>query len=316
MILILSETTDFTTYKIAKWLEHLGKKVFILTEVDEIDNICILDDNIMITANNNKINISELEAYWFRRGNFKMQHNLIPDMPEVLREDHNREQNSLLELLHAKLLKVPNLGSIFNADLNRVNVIWKAKKCGLNVPHIGIFNTKKELINFENKYKKIIIKPISNGLLFIENNRLCINYTSLFTKRDIEDLPDKFPPALFMEYVEKKYEVRVFYLDGECFSLATFSQGDPKTEIDFRKYNKSKPNRNASYILPEDIAASIKKLMKTLMLNTGSIDIIVTPEDEFVFLEINPVGQFLNVDYLGNYGLAKKIGSYLAAISN
>ena len=34
------------------------------------------------------------------------------------------------------------------------------------------------------------------------------------------------------------------------------------------------------------------KFMNTLGLNYGAIDMIVTPENKFVFLEINPVGEF------------------------
>jgi glutathione synthase/RimK-type ligase-like ATP-grasp enzyme len=119
-----------------------------------------------------------------------------------------------------------------------------------------------------------------------------------------------------MEYVEKKYEVRVFYIDGESYCLATFSQGDPKTEIDYRRYNKEKPNRNASFLLPGEVQMKLNILMKSLGLKTGSIDLIVTPDDEFVFLEVNPVGQFLNIEELGNYNLCGKIAGYLTKVSN
>src|SRR4029079_18969532 len=155
---------------------------------------------------------------------------------------------------------------IFNADLNRVGSLWKAQECKLKIPAIGLFNSKKDLVDFREKYQKIIIKPLGNGLNFIKDNKLFVNYTSLYSDEDIERSPEYFPPALFMEYVEKKYEVRVFYIDGESYCLATFSQGDPKTEIDYRRYNKEKPNRNASFLLPGEVQMKLNILMKSLGL--------------------------------------------------
>jgi ATP-GRASP peptide maturase of grasp-with-spasm system len=315
MILILSESSDFTTYKVVKCLEYLGKKVLIINENDKINTVTIINDKILIKIGLNEIYINDLEGYWFRRGNFCFNEIITSDFPVEISNDILIEQGALLDLLHSILLKVPNLSTIFNADLNRVSTIFKAKECGFLVPKIAILNTKIELLEFKKKHKRIIIKPILNGLSVVKNNKLYITYTSIFSENDITSLPNEFIPTLFIEYIEKQYELRVFYLDGDCFCLATFSQGDPKTEIDFRKYNKEKPNRNASYCLPDFIKNALKILMTNLMLKTGSIDIIVTPKNEFVFLEINPVGQFLNIDYLCNYGLPSKIAKYLFDIS-
>ena len=51
--------------------------------------------------------------------------------------------------------------------------------------------------------------------------------------------------------------------------------------------------------------------MKYVNLNTGSIDMIVTKENEYIFLEVNPVGQFGMVSQPCNYYLEKKITEYL-----
>ena len=46
------------------------------------------------------------------------------------------------------------------------------------------------------------------------------------------------------------------------------------------------------YDLPMDVSKMITKLTSALDLVYGAIDMIVTPEGEHVFLEINPSGQF------------------------
>src|SRR5205807_7867745 len=47
------------------------------------------------------------------------------------------------------------------------------------------------------------------------------------------------------------------------------------------------------FTLPEHVEASIRRLMDSLRINFASMDMILTPEEEFVFLEVNPNGQWL-----------------------
>ena len=44
--------------------------------------------------------------------------------------------------------------------------------------------------------------------------------------------------------------------------------------------------------LPANVAEKLYALMDALGLVFGSVDMIVTPEGKYVFLEINPNGQF------------------------
>ena len=231
-------------------------------------------------------------------------------------DDIRKEKSSVEKILHNYLLKVPSLSSYFNSDMNRVCVLQTAKKTGLKIPNFGVFNQKKDVEIFFYQHSKIVNKPIWNGLFINKDNIQYLNYTSEFCKKDLALLPKLFAPSLFMEYIEKKYELRVFFLNGECSTMAILSQNDSKTKIDFRKYNIEKPNRNESYLLPENIKNKIVKLMDAFQLKTGSLDIIVTPDDNFVFLEINPIGQFLNVSHTCNYNLEKKIALFLSKLAN
>jgi D-alanine-D-alanine ligase-like ATP-grasp enzyme len=59
------------------------------------------------------------------------------------------------------------------------------------------------------------------------------------------------------------------------------------------------------------IKIKLKKLMKELQLVSGSFDIIVTKTGEYIFLEVNPIGQFSQVSIPCNYYLEKRIALYL-----
>lgn len=92
--------------------------------------------------------------------------------------------------------------------------------------------------------------------------------------------------------------------------MAIFSQQTDQTSVDFRKYSRETPNRVVPFKLPVEIESKLKKVMSILGLNTGSIDLIYTLDSKFVFLEVNPVGQFGMVSYPCNYQIEQKIAKY------
>ena len=93
--------------------------------------------------------------------------------------------------------------------------------------------------------------------------------------------------------------------------MAIFSQNNEKTKIDFRNYDRDLPNRTEPYTLPFDVEEKICKMMNALKLNTGSLDLIKSRNNEFVFLEVNPSGQFGMTAFPCNYPLHKEVSDYL-----
>ena len=93
--------------------------------------------------------------------------------------------------------------------------------------------------------------------------------------------------------------------------MAIFSQKDKQTEVDFRNYNWDVPNRTVPYKLPDEVKNKIVLFMKEFDIETGSIDMIKSKKGDYVFLEVNPIGQFGMTSYPCNYYLEKKISEQL-----
>jgi len=119
-----------------------------------------------------------------------------------------------------------------------------------------------------------------------------------------------FHPSFVQHKIEKLYELRVFIFQNIIYSLAIFSQFDSSTRTDYRTWDNDKL-RFVPYELPNEVKQRLLSLMNTLKLTTGSIDIIVTPNYEYVFLEINPCGQFSFVSSYCNYYIEKEIAQSL-----
>ncbi|MBV9750336.1 MAG: hypothetical protein JO157_16145, partial [Acetobacteraceae bacterium] len=103
-------------------------------------------------------------------------------------------------------------------------------------------------------------------------------------------------PCFFQHYAPKAYELRVTVVGDEVFAVRINSQDDPRTAVDFRDY--SVDIRYEAVRVPPDVERRCVGLIHSYGLQYGAIDLIVTPAGDYVFLENNPVGQFLFVEQL------------------
>jgi ATP-GRASP peptide maturase of grasp-with-spasm system len=286
---------------------------------------CLKNNNQTIIKENN------ISVVWYRRWfnpsirsiNFEgyLENNfggneilLIESYQGFLNSELSSYTNGIFSILNNKTW-IPNV-HLARGGLNKIDVLIRAKRIGLTIPETIITTSKTELLEFYNKNGGIITKPISDVAPVYFDGTAIAMFTKEVTKEDINSFSDLFYPSLFQKSIEKSFEVRVFVYKKHCFSIAIFSQNDCQTKIDFRNYNGSKPNRNVPFKLPKEIENKLFLLFDDLKLNTGSVDLIVNHNCDFIFLEINPVGQFGMVSVGGNYPLEKIIAKDLIKTEN
>lgn len=120
-------------------------------------------------------------------------------------------------------------------------------------------------------------------------------------------------PIIFQEYVKKALELRITVVGDRVFSCAIYSQDIHATRDDWRKYAEA--CRHERHALPTDIERRCIELTRELGLNFGCIDMILTPEGRYVFLEINPGGAWLWVQMLTGMPIADAIADLLTPSS-
>jgi glutathione synthase/RimK-type ligase-like ATP-grasp enzyme len=98
-------------------------------------------------------------------------------------------------------------------------------------------------------------------------------------------------PGIFQPYVDKAFELRVVYVGGTTFACRIESQQSTVADKDWRRYDLAN-TPHLVHQLDATVERQIGALMRRMDLCFGSLDFIVTPEGEHVFLEVNPVGQF------------------------
>jgi ATP-GRASP peptide maturase of grasp-with-spasm system len=322
MILIVSTEYDYSTNDVIDWLLYYKRDCLRINSEDCIYvlNTRFISDKVDFdfSFKDSVISLSDIKSFWYRRGRININslnvENRILDkdlLKDILSHMYNEEEKTLHDFLISQLETKNSLGSYFGANANKLTSLYIAQKVGLKIPNTIISSTKKDLLNFYDKNNSIISKGIQDIISFAVNDKGYSNKTEIVCRNDIEEMNDNFFPSLLQMNVKKRYELRVFYLRGVFYSMSIFSQNDEQTKVDFRDYNIERPNRTVPYKLPKDIEDKLSLFMSRMELDTGSIDIIVTPDMEYVFLEVNPVGQYGMTSLPCNYYLDEKIAKCL-----
>ena len=105
-------------------------------------------------------------------------------------------------------------------------------------------------------------------------------------------------PLILQEYVPKKFEYRVVVVGDAVLACKIDSQrAGGKTAIDWRNYNLAKTPHEI-VTLPDTISAKLIAFHVKTGLVFSCFDLIQTPDDDYVFLETNPFGQWLWLEEL------------------
>jgi ATP-GRASP peptide maturase of grasp-with-spasm system len=317
MFFLISEKFDTSTNDVIDWLDI---DVLRVNNKDiKINKIDYQREKVLFTYKDRVISSKSITSFWYRRGEVlssTIDGLEIPDIGlEYITYGHlSYEWEEMIRFLTNQFKNdkdVTSLGSYDNKD-RKLDQLFEAQQCGLNIPKTLITTSKAELIKFyELCTNKIITKGINSSPSFTFNNVSLEGYTEEMNSEFIEQLPNTFFPSLFQENIIKQYELRIFFLKDKFYSMAIFSQNDKQTKTDLRKYNDQKPNRTVPYQLPKDIEDKLCKFMSRMGLDTGSIDMIVDKSDNYFFLEVNPNGQFGMVSTPCNYYIERDIAKIL-----
>lgn len=119
--------------------------------------------------------------------------------------------------------------------------------------------------------------------------------TTLLTEEDIDMLDSvQTAPCLFQERIDKKAELRITVIGNELFPALIHSQMNEETSLDWRQADIDVPFEVAQ--LPPLLAERCMKFVKSYGLNFSALDLVITPDDRYVFLENNPNGQFIFIE--------------------
>lgn len=242
------------------------------------------------------ISFNEIDSVWLRRVP------LIIPLPHIDAEDERAAAES--EMSHF-VTGVCNALSTKHFCVNSLSESWAAERkagqlalaaaIGFNVPRTIVTNSLEEIIRFKDKIGSTIIYKPLKAFLWKRNDRnsvtaptTAIDDLSFLSGGDVID-----SPAIYQELVGRRADVRVTIMGRTVFAWSKHpSKGTAFNAADWR-FEFGENVRNTIHVVPPDISALCFTMMDRLRLKYACFDFALTPENRYVFFEVNAGGQFL-----------------------
>lgn len=297
-ILILSTHHDDSSTKVMRWLSHLNREIEIirLSPEDLLEGIVTInceESSFSITLSTGKTLHSEcIGAVWTRKwciNNITLELNTttLNKHKELIKQNLQREYDVLFEYIIYLLECNPNIFWLNKPQYMRPNKLIQLKiasRSGLLIPETFVTNDVSHI-----QLKNFITKPMGDCFTYDYKGNYFTNYTAEVSSFSQSS---SLMVSCIQKKIEKMSEIRVFYLTEHCFSLMIHSQTNKNTSTDYRRYDFQNPIRYEPCRLPKKLVNGIKLFMRKMNLQTGSLDFILTPEGQYIFLEVNPCGQY------------------------
>ena len=262
------------------------------------------------------LRLDNVRSVWYRRPLRSWISSHLPaGHAQFVQEESRAALWSLYTALGAFWMNPP-LQGVHLLQHNKLHQMQAATRLGLRVPDSIITNDPDALLGFTNAHGGTIAVKIIKGNSFVREDSPAIPlhvFTNVLHATEIAEHRDdiRLCPVFAQEYVPKRLEFRITIVAGRVFACAIHSQDSEETRHDWRRYDFARV-KHELYHLPAEIEDKLKLLLAQLKLNFGAIDMIVTPEDEHVFLEVNPSGQWGWIERLTGMQISRAIAETLA----
>jgi len=240
---------------------------------------------------------TQFDVVWYRRAR-------SPVMPTSMHEEdveNAKKENAMFyqsfwEMIAQDALWINSPDSRQAANCKPLQ-LKAAAKVGLRYPSTLMSNDPKKIKAFiENNASLGVVYKTFSPLMWFGDSESWLTYAGPIT---IDQLPSddilQAVPGIFQVQIKKQYELRVTYFGDYYVAVKINSQIHPKAKQDWRFAPVNELDLSRVF-LPDDIDKKCRKLMIELNLEFGCFDLIVTPDNEYYFLEVNEQGQFLWVE--------------------
>ena len=217
---------------------------------------------------------------------------------------------ALLALEPALWMNHPHANRLARSKLLQLRL---ASRCGFDVPETRVTANSREVRALYRAWDGQMVAKLVGGQLVGETvDSQYIIHTTIITKNDLEDHAALSAcPAIYQRRLDKLYELRVTVVGEEVFACRIPTDKLGPTQVDRRELSYKILDLEPC-TLDRDDAERCRTLLRELGLEMAGIDLIVTPQNKTVFLEINAVGQWAFVQEATGLPIATAIARRLA----
>jgi len=260
------------------------------------------------------IEFDQIASVWYRRPTpFEFEPTLTPTGRQFANAEARMAIGGLLRSMDCLWVNHPE--KIVTADYKPLQ-LKLASACSLEIPRSLVTNNPDEAKDFFEHCKgEMIYKTLSGGMIASEDGEVLSIYTNRITADNLKDIQRvKYTACLFQEYVPKQIELRITVIGSNVFAAEIHSQHSERSATDWRASYEDL--RYAIHELPSEVRQKCLTLVRRCELAFAAIDMILTPDNRYVFLELNPNGQWGWIEHATGLPLCKTMADLLTANIN
>jgi glutathione synthase/RimK-type ligase-like ATP-grasp enzyme len=213
---------------------------------------------------------------------------------------------------------VPAPWATIRAGQAKLMQLSLAARLGFEIPPSIVTTDPAALLDFVREHGgRCITKHVSHQST--RDSRLdddMMRFTEPVTRRDLAALRSvRLAPVYAQAYVPKRVELRVTVVGERVFAAEIDSQAAARTRHDYRRMDQT----GAAYrvhALPDVVATRCVAVARALDLRYGALDLVLTPDGRYVFLEINPAGEFHWIERLTGLPITAAIADLLTTLDH
>ncbi|WP_157995074.1 MvdC/MvdD family ATP grasp protein [Peristeroidobacter soli] len=318
MILIVSTADDPTAQAVERRLRSRGVNVLIFDSgrfPSEARITVSYRDGMpryALRVDGQVVRFEELTSIWFRRPSLSVAHPSITD--EEVRAVVERDCGEFLSALWESMdcLMLPGSPTVMRTAQRKPTHMARAKALGFDIAPTIFTNDPREFLDLYREQEGRLIHKITANLSLRERRGTQFSrLTCGVTRRDVMHAESvSLSPIVFQAYVPKRLELRVTVVGDRVFAAEIHSQKTNRTHFDWRRYDLGSTPHHP-HQLPRDVADRCVQLVAQFGLTYGTIDLILTPDDRYVFLELNSAGEYAWIEQIAGLPISDAIADLL-----
>jgi glutathione synthase/RimK-type ligase-like ATP-grasp enzyme len=311
MILIASHPADDHTAGVLNVLEHLGHDA-VLIDTARFPSEASLSQHFdghgrsyVWSTDGRSIDLGACRVGWWRRPQpFTLQPGISPEVTSFTYSECHEAVAGLWAALDLNWVNPPEFDEVAH---HKPYQLATATEVGLPVPRTVITNEP----NVAREFITALGPERTVYKTFLASEQ-CWRETRVVRPVELELLDSvRLAPVIFQEYVPAVEDVRVTVVGERMFAAAIIpAQGgyelDYRMDMDGASFEPTE--------LPVDTRLAIHTLMKRLNLEFGAVDLRRTPDDRYVFLEVNPAGEWRFVEERTDQPITYAVAELLAEL--
>jgi glutathione synthase/RimK-type ligase-like ATP-grasp enzyme len=269
-------------------------------------------DRHILSLPEGDIDLATIGAVWYRR--LDIGGRLPADLASDLAEASIRESRATLlgMLTSLDAFVMDPIGPLRRAE-NKALQLKLARQVGLDTPRTLTTNDPDAVRAFAKEVGGPIIGKMLTSFAIYENGVEKVVFTNTMREEDLASLEGlDLCPMTFQELLVKQLELRVTIVGNRVMAAGVDSKAIENADIDWRREGVQLLQMWRKVEIPRAVEQGLLALMDQLGLHYGAADIIHTPDGRYVFLEVNPVGEFFWLDLYADLPISQAIADTLA----